>query len=208
MQSLYAGTDSAARGDQVVHDQYVLAVEFLRVIDCKNTLYVRGAILGFLECLLRVVADTAYVGGIHGNTCGFAQRTGNPFRLVVAALAEPMRVQRDGDDQVDVLEEIRLHKVVCGFAGKVVGNTRLLVEFHLVNHVLYVGTFVEEKERCSPLKAGQIAEQFLRHIAPQGALLRAGQVLYAVGAQSGAFVFQQTAAHRAAMRIEKRQQRA
>ena len=46
----------------------MLAVEFLGVIDCKNALNIACTVFGFLKCLLRVVADTADVGGIHRNS--------------------------------------------------------------------------------------------------------------------------------------------
>ena len=112
-------------------------------------------------------------------------------------------MQRDRDDDVYALEEIRLQEVVCRLFGKQGGYLGLLVELHAVYCLSDRVPFVVEKEGSTPLKPREIGgKELLGDVITLRGLLRARQCLHTVGADTF-FIVNHPPAHRAAPRKEK-----
>ncbi len=112
-------------------------------------------------------------------------------------------MQRDRDDDVYALEEIRLQEVVCRLFGKQRGDVGLLMELHAMNRLSDRVSFVVEKEGSTPLKPREIGgKELLGDVITLRGLLRARQCLHTVGADTF-FIVNHSPAHRAATGKEK-----
>ena len=112
-------------------------------------------------------------------------------------------MQRDRDDDVYALEEIRLQEVVCRLFGKQCGDVGLLVELHAVYCLSDRVSFVVEKEGSTPLKPREIGrKELLGDVISLRGLLRARECPHTVGADTF-FIVNHSPAHRAAPREEK-----
>ena len=112
-------------------------------------------------------------------------------------------MERNGDNHVYSVEEIRLQEVICRFFGKQRGYLGLFVEFHAMNRLSDRIPFVVEKERSTPLKPREIGgKELLGDVITLRGLLRARQCLHTVGADTF-FIVNHSPAHRAAPRKEK-----
>ena len=112
-------------------------------------------------------------------------------------------MQRDRNDDVYALEEIRLQEVVCRLFGKQRGDVGLLVELHTMNRLSDRVPFVVEKEGSTPLKPREIGgKELLGDVISLRGLFRARQCLHTVGADTF-FIVNHSPAHRAATGEEK-----
>lgn len=108
-------------------------------------------------------------------------------------------MQRDRDDDVYALEEIRLQEVVCRLFGKQRGDVGLLMELHAMNRLSDRVPFVVEKEGSTPLKSREIGrKELLGDVISLRGLLRARQCLHTVGADTLFPIVNHPPAHRAA----------
>ena len=112
-------------------------------------------------------------------------------------------MERNGDNHVYSVEEIRLQEVVCRLFGKQRGYLGMLMELHAVNCLSDRVSFVVEKEGSTPLKPREIGrKELLGDVITLRGLLRARQCLHTVGADTF-FIVNHSPAHRAAPREEK-----
>ena len=107
-------------------------------------------------------------------------------------------MERNGDNHVYSVEEIRLQEVVCRLFGKQRGYLGMLMELHAVNCLSDRVSFVVEKEGSTPLKPREIGgKELLGDVITLRGLLRARQCLHTVGADTF-FIVNHSPAHRAA----------
>ena len=108
-------------------------------------------------------------------------------------------MQRDRDDDVYALEEIRLQEVVCRLFGKQGGYLGLFVELHAVYCLSDRVPFVVEKEGSTPLKPREIGgKELLSDVITLCGLLRARECPHTVGADTLFPIVNHPPAHRAA----------
>ena len=107
-------------------------------------------------------------------------------------------MERNGDNHVYSVEEIRLQEVVCRLLGKQRGYLGLLVELHAVYCLSDRVPFVVEKEGSTPLKPREIGrKELLGDVISLRGLLRARECPHTVGADTF-FIVNHPPAHRAA----------
>ena len=112
-------------------------------------------------------------------------------------------MERNGDNHVYSVEEIRLQEVVCRLFGKQRGYLGMLMELHAVNCLSDRVSFVVEKEGSTPLKPREIGgKELLGDVISLRGLLRARKCPHTVGADTF-FIVNHSPAHRAAPREEK-----
>ena len=115
-------------------------------------------------------------------------------------------MERNRDNHVYYVEEIRLQEVVCRLFGKQRGYLRLFMELHAMNCLSDRVSFVVEKEGSTPLKPREIAgKELLGDVISLHCLLGARQRLNTLAADTLFPIINHSSAHRTAPREEELQ---
>ena len=110
-QFVAAGCDGGAGGEDVVNEEDVLAFYHLWANKAEGALHVLQTLRSGEASLGGGVADAEDGGGGNGQTGHLADALGNEKTLIVAALLLPLEVERQGNDDVDVVKEAVKHEL-------------------------------------------------------------------------------------------------
>lgn len=185
-QRLDAGAKRATGGDDVVHQKNMPCLQIFGIYYAKDVLHILFAI-GFPEPrLMFVVAKANKMSRINRYTRCLAEAQCDIIRLVVAAQAQPTRMQRNGHDEVDIVEESRVHPFLCRLLSQKYSQFRPVSVFNMPDEspciVQAVGGrvrkggdgFIEKKGPAS-FEATNGGKMLLSTVLPQEMLLRTRQ---------------------------------
>ena len=143
----------------------MLMVQLFGMVDGKRVCYVVMPVLAGQQRLLGCVSNAGQMACIHRDAGHIAQSACDIFRLVVSATPQTVLMQRNGDDNVDSIEEIRvLHLHGC-LSSELVTDHRLVCIFHRMDGASYRLLFLEEKERSSAHQMHRFADGHHRSAA-------------------------------------------
>lgn len=181
------GDDGGSCGANIVDDEEVLAFQrnLLAVVgsgivrrlvggaEFEDAGYVFLSSPTILVGLTLFERGSSHDVGMYGEMGEFCDTFGDFLALVVTSLFLSVLGERNGDDAIDVVEEMDSRALLCQESSHVEGNVGAVVVFQLIEDVAGEGVSLVIEE-CARFLDGNLMPKHLRHLVVVGLLPSVG----------------------------------